>query len=411
MIKHFKTILKNIPLFITIAVISIASIAFGLRMINRSQGSFLLEKKNKIVSNWGGDLAQQSPQLNSYQARKMVNILPDGEEEETTAKGAEVNNVKILNSHIDAKLNMDYRRKGLTFFPTFVSNITAEYKLKNESEEVVESNFSFPLPTQNSLVWNAEIKVDGKENETQVSEKGLSWQGEIEPNQEKIITIKYSARGLNQFSYTVSKTKGSQDFSMDLSVNGADKIDFPEGALSPSKINERENGWDLSWKFDNVLSSPSITVKMFAKQNISDQIARLFWFVPLLLMGYIASLKGLAEFRKQKIKTFDLILLSALYTIFFPFVAYLVSVFTRLSVFSGLGIAFGVITPIILYFLQFLFDFKFVITRGLLLQLIFSGFFPVALLIPELTGLLAIIGVIVLLFITVELRRNYKKAK
>jgi hypothetical protein len=378
-------------------------------MQHRSQGDFVTERKKTLRTNWGAGIKQQSPQLNSYEARK-VNSPPQDKEglsqpNSKIVKGVKVHNVRTLSSEINGELNMDYRRKGLTYFTTFVSQISAQYQLKNESDEEVNTEFFFPLPTEESLVWNAAIEVNDSQGDTTVNEQGLTWEGSMSPQEEKQIIIKYSARGLDQFSYALNKSNGPQDLTMNLSINGAEKIDFPQGALSPSSIIERDNGWDLSWQFNKVLSSPSITVKMFAKQNISDQIARLFWFVPILLIGYILSLKGLAHLRQQRLTNFDYILLSALYTIFYPFLAYLVSVFAELNLFSGLALAFAAITPIVLYLQQYLFDLKFTLTKGILLQLIFTGFFPVALLIPELTGLLAIGGTIVLLAIIVQLRR------
>ncbi len=411
--QYLKSILTITPVLIVVVAISIGSLLFGFRMHQRTQGQFLTENKATLETNWGTDISQQSPTLNSYQARRIISDNDDDNLPAETKRPSEVriSNVRTLSSKIDGELNMDYRRKGLTYFPTFISHITATYQLKNENEEPVETEFIFPLPTEESLVWNAKINVSGKEDNTQVNSQGLKWKGDIGPQEEKTVTIKYSARGLDRFSYALNKTNGPQDLVMNLTINGADQIDFPQGALSLSNIIERDEGWDLTWEFDQVLSSPSITVKMFAKKNISEQIARLFWFVPVLLTGYLLSIKGLSNLRNQKLKPFDYILLAALYTVFYPFLAYLVSVFNQLTVFTGLGISLALITPIILYFQQHLFDLKFILTKGLLLQVFFGGLFPIALLIPELTGFMAIAGLIVMLAVVVQLRVNYDASK
>lgn len=400
--------LKFIPLLMLLGALSVGLWIFALRMLDRNSGNYAQGRRYVVESNWGENITQNAPALNTqvfYEGDVAIKLNPNGNQvQQSIAK-----NVRIIKSDINAILNMDYRRKGLIYFPTYVTDFTGTYIIKNENKEKVGANLQFPLPASGSLVWNVEILADDSAEGAVISTKELAWQGDVKPNEEKKIVVKYSARGLDDFSYTLADNYGLQDFDLNIQVNGAERVDFPQGAISPSSVVEKETGWDLNWEFKKVLTSPSITVKLFAKENISSQVAKLFWFAPFLLVAYLVSIFGLSFLQKKDLGVFDLGLLSALYFIFYPFMAYLVSVVDSLTILQGLGISFALIALISSILYQFIFGVKFALSKGLLVQGIFLGFFPFALLIPELSGFLGIVGVIVLLTVLVFLRMEYGK--
>ncbi len=407
-----------IAFFIFIATIGCWS--FAARMMARNVGRMVLEKKDVVTSNWGGSLNQTAPSLkikSNYQVRKPVteeDQLKSDEESSSYILPSQqklTSNIKILSSKIDAKLNMDHRRKGLTYFPTYVTNFNAQYIIENQNEEEVEATMNFPLPGKNSLVWNVGITSQGSEEGATITSHELSWSGTLQPQEQKTIEVVYAARGLDQFTYALANTKGLQDFELNVDVTGAEKVDFPEGALSPSVTEEKDHGWNLTWKFNQVLTSPEITVKLFAKRNISQDVARLFWFAPILLTAVYASIWGLNQLENKSIKVFDWGLIGALYIMFYPLLAYLVSVVDQLNVFQGLAISAATISIISLYLYHYLYNVKFTLTKGVLLQIIFLGFFPIALLMPQLTGLMAVIGAIFILTVIVQLRKNLIRNK
>jgi hypothetical protein len=396
-----ETLMKMVrvfPLLFILGVASIGSWIFAFRTNERNQGSYRMARLRDVESNWGSNIYQKSPNVAAE--------LFEGSADEVRMAAK---NIKIAQSDVKAELNMDYRRKGLIYFPTYVTNFKANYVIKNENDKPVKASLLFPLPEGDSLVWDVEMVVGSSKEGVNIRTGEIAWKGEMKAKEEKQVLVKYSARGLEDFSYALANNQGLQDFKMEVAVNGADKVDFPKGALSPTKINERENGWDLGWNFANVLTSPNITVKIFAKQNLSEQVSRLFWYLPILLGMFLLTVLGVAKLAKKQIGVFDLSLLIALYIIFYPLLTYLVSVLDWMNLYQGMGIAWLVISIITLYLYAYLFGSKVALTLGVLLQLAYLGFFPVALLLPQLTGLLSIIGVVGILAAVVWARTKSVK--
>lgn len=405
--------LKLLPFFIYLIVLALASWAFALRMDYRTQGSYRLERAKAIQSNWGKNLYQESPSINAAPKETSSSVMYADTKvalPESQTGQIETKNVRIIKSDVDVNLKMDYRRKGLTYFPTYVTAFKAVYIIKNEAEQEVTASLQLPLPAEESLVWNVEILANGSNEGSTVNSEALSWNGDMYAGEEKEIVVSYAARGLDDFSYSLAKTQGLQDFSLDIEIDGADRIDFPQGALSPSTIVEENNGQyrHLTWQFDKVLASPNVTVTLFAKQNISEHVAKLFWYAPFILIAYLVSIYGFLFIKGKSLSLFDYALLSSLYAVFYPFLAYLVSVYDQFTIIDGLRISFVVITVISLYLYQYLLGWQFALSKGLILQIAFLAFFPFALMSPQLTGFLAVIGMIVILAIVVQLRRGYQ---
>src|SRR6185369_2319915 len=95
----------------------------------------------------------------------------------------------------------------------------------------------------------------------------------------------------------------------------AEQIDFPQGSLSPvsSQIDKENKKWSLMWKFDKVLTSPEITVRTYAKQNISATLSKLFYFAPIVMWMLVATIMGLGVHLKRKVEGLDLWLITTLY--------------------------------------------------------------------------------------------------
>ncbi len=397
--KILMEIVKKLPLVVWIGMLSIASWGFAVRMSSRNQGSYVRSRRSEVMTNWGANLDQKSPYLKSevYYEGGIKNV----EDDKVVAK-----NVKVGSSLVKAKIKMDSRRKGLAYFPTFVTDFEGIYKVKNESSRNVKAYLNFPLPGSGNLVWNVEVLANGSSEGAVINSRELAWSGLMKAGEEKEVVVRYAARGMEEFSYSLAESSGLQDFYLQVEVDGADRIDFPSGALSPVKsVEDSENKkWNLEWKFDKVLTSPEITVKTFAKQNISEQVAKLFWVAPLLLVAFLMAIIGLGFYRGKSVATFDNMVMSALYMVYYPLLAYVVSVFENINIYQGLAISAGVISLILGYYYRFLFDTKWALTTGVMLQVIFMAFFPVAMLIPQLTGFLVVCGVIAILGVVVKLR-------
>src|SRR3989339_734844 len=235
-------IFRKLPLVVWIGLLSIASWIFAIRLSSRNQGSYIRGRRDEIVSNWGPNFAQQSPKLRSE-------IYSDSSSPFSPDDKVVAKNVKLVSSQVKVDIKMDYRRKGLAYFPTFVTDFEGSYKIKNDTNRDARANLSFPLPGSGNLVWNVEVLAGGSSDGAVINSRELAWVGPMKAGEEKDIVVKYAARGMEEFSYLLAESSGLQNFDLKVNVSGAESIDFPKGALSPVTAVEDPEAkkWNLEW--------------------------------------------------------------------------------------------------------------------------------------------------------------------
>lgn len=403
-LEKMREFAKWLPVLMFVGVLSLASLIFGWRMSTRSgDGGYRGGRLYNIESNWGKEIVQSEPMNTSWEETEVA--MTRDEYIKLPKQQVLTSNVRMTKSDVDVVLKTDYRRKGLVYYPTFVTEFSGVYRLKNEGEKKLKSNFQLPLPTEEGLIWDVELLANDSSEGTEVTNQALSWFGSLAPGEEKEIKVKYFARGLGDFSYTPASSKnGLQDMHVQVTVLGADKIDFPTGSMSPSVMEKTDSGWELAWNFNKVLSGPKITVQLFARENLSRQVSTLFTVAPFLLGLFLVAVYGLSLLAGRKVGVFDWGMVAALYLVFYPLFAYLVSIFDQLTLWQGLGLAMLPVAGILVYYLTHLFGGWVAVVKSVLVVVIFLGFFPLAQLFPAVRGFLSIVGVVFLLGIVAVVR-------
>ena len=239
------------------------------------------------------------------------------------------------------------------------------------------------------------------------------------------IDVSYNTVGLSVFTYEgIENSKGSQDFNFITRINGTRSYDVITGL----SVDEREFGEDyveLKWNKSALYSRPLIKVGVGDKLNPSTQVSRVYMTMAPVYLVFITILLFLTYRFGKKMALFDMFLLTVLYTVYFPFVHYLSS-FTidpTIEIFSSwknivdfsmplylaFAIAIGVVGGLMYYFLGRISGFKFSTKFGIPSLILFIGFFPLVVTIPEYSMLLVIIGVIALIAIILQVRINMIK--
>lgn len=389
---------------------------------------------------YGGPLAQSAPSLGMLDTKSSLYVENDLSYD--VAKRY-VENTSLQSTDADVTITADFVKKGLVYQPTFKTSFKSVYLLRNELNEESLIKFQFPFPGNISSqeISNATLLVNGEEvtnaktqitinptkspydynyyNNTQYD--GLSWEGKIPAGEDVNVEVRYETVGVSSFNYEgIENPKGSQDFKFKVTINGTRSYDVNDGLA----VSDREFGdgaVSLFWDKPDLYSKPKVSITVGDKLNPSAQVSRVYLtMAPVYFVFIIITLYLAYRFGKRKLSLFDMLLVTILFTLYFPFVHYLSS-FTidpTIELFSNFSsvpnfsmplylaflIAVVVIGGLMYYLLGriagFKFSSKFVIPEMVLAL----GFFPLVVTIPEYSMLLVIVGVIALMAIIIQTR-------
>lgn len=391
---------------------------------------------------YNGPITQSAPQLGAISQDSMLytkNSL-------NTAKVKRfVDNTTLKSTNAEVLMNADFVKKGLTYQPTYTTRFNAQYILKNELEEnsIISFDFPFPVNIDSSEISNARLIVNGEDIPNAKSKistnpivtpydsyyqspdqnlaDGLSWEGEIPAGGEAVVVVSYDTVGLSTFDYQgIENPKGAQDFNFKATINGTRSYNVIDG-LSVTERIFGDNSVELMWNKPDLYSKPNVQISIGDKLNPSSQVSRIYltmapvYFVFIIILLYLAY-----RFGKHELAVFDILLLTILFTVYFPLVHYLssftidptIEIFSNLknvptfsmSLYGAFMIAGLVIGGLMYYLLGKVSGFRFSSKFGIPAMVLALGFFPLVVTIPEYSMLLVLIGVVALMAIIVQAR-------
>ncbi|MBI4406962.1 MAG: hypothetical protein HY565_00490 [Candidatus Kerfeldbacteria bacterium] len=337
----------------------------------------------------------------------------------------------------------EFVKKGLSYLPTYRTDFTADYVLKNDlaEESVVSFQFPFPDATTDGEVSNARLFVDGVEmtnaktsitlspqyveydyyGSTSATVMGLRWDGKIPAQGNVNVTVQYQTVGLDLFTYEgIDNPNGAQDFNFTTTINGIRSYDVPYG-LSVDQKTFGPKSVTLQWNKPALYSKPVVAVQVGERVNPSQQVSRIYFVMaPVYLVFMIIVLFLVMRFGRKPLDLFDLFMVTVLYVLFFPLVHYLSSFtidptielfanfksvpYFSMPLYGAFGLAWLGTVGVVLYYLARLQGVKFTMKFIFPTTVLFMGFFPLVVTVPEYSVLLALIGVLALVLIIVQTR-------
>lgn len=452
--KFFSQVAIHIVfIFIFTLVIGIFSIIMSGVSTMRSEINEDNYYNTSLIYN--GPINQMAPTLKSIDSTSAYYI----NNKLTTEKAKTyVDNTSLVSTDGKVEIDADFVKKGLSYQPSYRTKFYSKYILENKLNQRSFIKFEFPFPTNiaSSEISNVTLTVDGmiiedakmnlSNDENIITDEknvsydyydhydhtpnydsinGLVWEGYIDSNSQINIEVSYHTVGLSLFSYEgIENSKGAQDFNFDLKIKGTRAYNVIEG-LSVDNREFGDNEVTISWDKPDLYSKPMIKVSVGEKLNPSVQVSKVYLTMAPIYLAFISILLYLTYKFSKVIKPFDVFLITGLFVLFFPFLHYLSSFtidptleiynsFKNIGYFSmplygAFGIAWIVIGGMKMYLITRIHGFKFAMTSLLPALVLFIGFFPLVVTVPEYSMLLVIIGVIALIGIVIQVRLRMKE--
>ena len=400
----FKRIAAISLIFICTAI---AWVILGSTIFYRTENSDSA-LSGKVSSTWGTPQEQKPPSIRyHWQENEMTTSQEDGKEIQRVKPVQRSAAVPIESSRIKADLHLDYRKKGLLWFSTYSVGFDGAYAFHNYTANQNNFVFTLPLPAQQAIYDDVEILLDGQQMPLTFSGKSATAQAQIPPGTSHTLRTVYRSRGLDTWRYSFSSNTAeessvvSQAHDFDLLVRtDFSGFDFPENAMSPTEERYTNEGWELEWKYQNLVSGFDIALKMPQKLQPGPLAGRISFFAPVSLFFFFFLIFILSTLRGIELHPMNYFFLACAFFAFHLLMAYLVD---HISIHAAFVLSSVVSIVLVVSYLRLVVSPRFAIADAGLAQLIYLVLFSYAFFFEGFTGLTVTIGAIITLFVVMQM--------
>ncbi len=260
----------------------------------------------RVEGLWGGPQAQLAPTFSSVSAGK------NGE-------------LDLLGSDIAADFKLDQRRKGLLWYATYTVDFSGAYRVKNTTSAPATATLALEFPSSEGQYDGFAVSVDGTPVAVTYADGSASAGFKMAPGATALVETGYHTQGLNSWSYVPTRDGVGvvKDFSLTMTTDFT-QVDFPDDAVSPTDIAERDGGKTMIWSYENLVSGRPITLTMPKPMNPGPLATRISLFAPVSLLFFFAGLVLLTATQGIRLHPINYGFLAAGFFAFHLLFAYLV---------------------------------------------------------------------------------------
>jgi inner membrane protein involved in colicin E2 resistance len=355
--------------------------------------------KDRVVSIWGAPHAQKPPSASTTKVALRKEQATEGDKTVTRTVEDKVFTVLPLErSRVDVDLDLEHRQKGLLWYSTYRVGFAGEYAFQNTTPEDVVA-FTFYFPTSQALYDDLVFTVDGQPITMENQKGSVKGTATVAPGKTAVLTVKYRSQGLESWRYYFGDDVAQvRDFQLKIKTNFKD-IDFPENTLSPLEKVPSKNGWELTWKFTNLLSGFQIGVTLPEKLQPGPLAGQISFFAPVSLFFFFFVMFIITTLRRIELHPMNYFFLACAFFAFHLLLAYLVD---HVSIHVAFAICSLVSIGLVVSYLRLVVGIRFAAVEAGLAQFIYLILFSYAFFFKGLTGLSITIGSILTLFVVMQ---------
>lgn len=304
-------------------------------------------------------------------------------------------------STVDVALDLEHRRKGLLWYSTYRVRFDGQYEIANHTQRAHDYLVTFTFPTAGAIYDNFHFAAAGKEIEDlQMGSSSVTGRVRLEPGERKRVEIGYGSQGLDQWWYdfgtNVSQVK---NFALTMHTNFPD-INFPQNAISPTSKNPEGAGWNLQWKYANLLSGVQIGMEMPQMLNPGPWVSQISFFAPVSLFFFFFVLFMFTTMQRVRIHPVNYFFIGSGFFSFHLLLAYLVD---HVSIHIAFAVCSIVSLFLVISYMRLVVGQRFAIFQVGISQFIYLVLFSYTFFFEAYTGLSITILSIVTLFVVMQM--------
>jgi len=347
---------------------------------------------------WGQPQSQCAPKVWTIHMERVSKLNEKGKKVVQEVQKSDA--VVPIRNRVSADLVLEPRRKGLLWYSTYRVRFGGDYTFKNEFPNRRKFFIKFAFPAQQAIYDDVSLLVGGKRVEP--AGQGVDSNITLEPGQQARVHMSYASQGMDTWSYRFSQdasVSNVKDFEAEVHTNCYD-IDFPTGCVSPTHKTQTGDGWDLRWKYANLVSGFNIGVSMPQKLNPGPFAAHLSYFAPVSLLFFFAILLILGAVKDIRLHPMHYMFLAAAFFSFHLLFSYMVD---HVTPFYAFLVSSAVSLLLVITYLRLVTGWRFAIFHAGVWQFVFLVLFTYAFFFEGYTGLTITIGAILTLAVMMQM--------
>ena len=378
---------------------TVAWMILGATIFSRTYSSNQ-QLEGRVASTWGVP-QEQTPATATYK-KVETSVVTEQQAGKIITRNDKIEGfipLPLEASNIDVKLRLDHRQKGLLWYSTYAVDFAGEYKFRNYSSEPQLVSYHLGFPAQRAVYDGLRMEVDGQKLPITANEQGVCVEAMLAPGETATLRTAYRSQGLNSWRYKLGDGIAHvNNFVLNMTTNFKD-IDFADDTLSPTGKQAIANGWQLSWRYSNLLSGFEIGMTMPEKPQPGPLAGQISYFAPVSLFFFFFLIFIISTLRNLDLHPLNYFFLACAFFAFHLLLAYLVD---HISIHAAMMIASVVSIALVVSYLRLVVGIRFAALEAGSAQMIYLVLFSYAFFWKGFTGLAITVISIVTLFVVMQ---------
>jgi len=356
--------------------------------------------QGRVASTWGTP-QEQSPPTATYRVTEFRDV-PKWENGKSVVRTEKIENqipVKLTASRIQVDFHLDPRQKGLLWYSTYQVQFAGDYTFRNDSTEAQTLCFRFKFPAQKAVYDGLAMLVNGNTVSPITDDQGVNGEAVVGPGETAVFHIAYRSQGLNTWRYKLGDgVAQAHDFTLTMRTNFMD-IYFADDTLSPTSRQRTADGWDLTWRYSDLISGFQIGMTMPEKLQPGPLAGEISYAAPVSLFFFFFLMFTITTMRNIDLHPVNYFFLATAFFAFHLLLAYLVD---HISIHAAMIIASLVSIALVISYLRLVINIRFAALEAGTAQFIYLIVFSYAFFWKGFTGLAITIVSVITLFVVMQ---------
>jgi inner membrane protein involved in colicin E2 resistance len=361
---------------------------------------------SRVQSIWGAAQTQRAP-LAEYEVDTMEEktIHEKGQTRVIREVVQRTRTIQAQSSRVRTAFDLQHRQKGLLWYATYKVDYQGDYEFTNPHTSARMVRFVLPLPGTQAIYDDLQLTADSQPVSPVTAQGQVSASVQVGPGQTVKFGARYRSQGLGSWQYSFGENVNQiRNFQLAMRTNFRD-VDFPDNTLAPSAKRENPDGWDLEWRYNNLVSGYHIALTMPEKLQPGPLAAEISYFAPVSLLFFFFVMFIITTLRGIDLHPVNYFFLAGAFFAFHLLFAYLVD---HLDIHVSFAISSVVSVFLVASYLRLVVGNQFAFREAAAAQMVYLVLFSYAFFLRGLTGLAITIGAILTLFVTMQLTGRIK---
>ena len=362
-----------------------AWVILGGTLLSRSSSDRSDHLRASVASTWGTE-QRQLPPTAAFE-RVVTRRITTVEHDQPVIREVEQRDTVALTteaSRVDVRLDLAHRQKGLLWCSTYGVRFGGDYRFHNPSLEPQLVRFTLLFPARQAMYDDLRLTVDGQVLPIEHHGEAAWVTARVAGGASARLEVGYRSQGLDAWRYEFGdEVSQVRDFELTMHTNFK-AIDVPPNTLSPTIKQPTATGWDLTWRYRDLVSGFAIGMTMPEKLQPGPLAGTISFFAPVSLLFFFFLMFLLTLLADIELHPMNYFFLAAAFFSFHLLLAYLVD---HVSIHVAFAIAAVVSVALVVSYLRLVVGTRFALVQAGTAQLVYLVLFSYAFFFKGFTGL------------------------